>query len=114
MNQQVAELHVGIAHVGTKHVLAEEVIKLTARRMLFKERAVLMARAGKGAVTHFNVLSQGIKKRRQQLFFIATGGGFQLQPLLFFTADDRIYAVWGADIIARQHKYRQLKSAAFE
>jgi hypothetical protein len=42
VDQQIAQLHIGVAHVGAKHVLTEEIIELPARRVLFEKRAVLM------------------------------------------------------------------------
>ena len=64
MNQQIAKLNVGVAHVGAKDVFAKEVKELPSRRMLLKEGAVLMARTREGAVIHLNVLGQRIEERR--------------------------------------------------
>ncbi len=89
MDQQVAQLDVGVTHVGAKDVLAEEIVKLPPRRMLFEKFTVLMPRTGEGVVFHLHVLAQGVKKGRQQIFFIFTGGGFQLQPVLLFTVNNR-------------------------
>ena len=89
MDQQIAELDVGVAHVSAKNVLAKKVIELAARGMLFKERAMLMAGTGESAVVHLNVLAKRIEKWRQQFLFIAAGGRFKLQPLLLLAANHR-------------------------
>jgi hypothetical protein len=57
VNQQVAQLHIGIAHVGAKNIFAKEIVELSARRMLFKELTVLMPRAGEGVVFHLDILA---------------------------------------------------------
>ncbi len=59
------------------------------RQDAFKERTMLMSRASKGAVAHLNVLRQRVIKRWQQILFILTGCGFQLQPLLRVAVDYR-------------------------
>ena len=64
VDQQIAELHVGIAHIGAKNVLTKEVIELSSRRVFFEKRPVLVARTGKSAVAHCNILAQGVEKRR--------------------------------------------------
>ncbi len=87
MDQQIAQLNVGIAHIGAKHVLTKEIIELPPCRVLFEKRAVLVTRAGKSAVPHRHILAQGVKKRRQQVLFILAGGRFQFQKLLCFTRD---------------------------
>ncbi|MNP72284.1 hypothetical protein D3C76_1688040 [compost metagenome] len=78
MDQQIAQLHVGVAHIGTKDILTKEIEELAACRVFLKECPVLMPRAGKGAVVHRHVLAESVEKRRQQVLFIATGRGFQL------------------------------------
>ncbi|MNC02161.1 hypothetical protein D3C75_495310 [compost metagenome] len=92
VDQQIAELDVGVAHIGPEKVLPEEVEELAACGVLLEESAVLMPRTGKGAVVHRHVLAQGVEKRRQQVLFIATGGRFQLQPLLCLAVDHRVDA----------------------
>ena len=89
MNKQIAQFHIGVAHIGTKNVLTEEIVKMTPRRMLFKERAMLMTRASKSAVAHLNILRQRVIKRRQHVLFVLAGCRFQLQPLLLVAIDYR-------------------------
>ena len=57
VNQQIAQLHVGVAHVGTKNIFTEEIVELSAGRMLFKELSVLMTGAGEGVVFHLDILA---------------------------------------------------------
>ncbi len=78
MDQQIAQLHVGVAHIGTKNIFTKEIVKLTPGRVFLKERSVLVPRTGKGAVVHGHILAEGVEKRRQQVLFVATGCGFQL------------------------------------
>ena len=89
MNKQIAQFYVSVTHIGAKDVLAKEIVKMASGRMLFKERTMLMSRASKGAVAHLNVLRQRVIKRWQQILFILTGCGFQLQPLLLVAVDYR-------------------------
>lgn len=70
VNQQIAELHVGIAHICTKDIFAKEVIEVTSGRVLFKECAMLMPRTGERAVLHLHILRQRVVKWRQKVFLI--------------------------------------------
>ena len=94
VDQQITELHVGIAHIGTKHVFTEEFVKLPPRRVFFEKGTVLVTRTGKGAVSHRHILAQGVKKGWQQVLFIPAGGRFQFQQFLCFTGDDRRDTLW--------------------
>ena len=114
VNQQIAKLNVGVAHVGAKDVFAKEVKELPSRRVLLKEGAVLMARAREGAVIHLNVLGQRIEERRQQVLFIAAGGGFQFEPLLLFAANDGRHAFWFFVVRVTEQINRQVEPGAFQ
>ncbi|SAJ26239.1 Uncharacterised protein [Enterobacter cloacae] len=94
MDQQIAQLNVGVAHVGAKNVLTEEIIELPPRRVFFEKGTVLVTRTGKGAVSHRHILAQGVKKGWQQVLFIPAGGRFQFQQFLCFTRDDRRDTLW--------------------
>ena len=85
VDQQIAQLNVGVAHVGAKNVLTEEIIELPPRRVFFEKGTVLVTRTGKGAVSHRHILAQGVKKGWQQVLFIPAGGRFQFQQFLCFT-----------------------------
>lgn len=61
---------------------------MASGRMLLKTHHVDVG-ASKGAVAHLNVLRQRVIKRWQQILFILTGCGFQLQPLLLVAVDYR-------------------------
>ena len=106
VDQQIAQLHVGIAHVGAEHVLTEEIIELPPCRMLFEKRAVLVARTGESAVAHLHILTQGVKKGRQQVLFVTAGSSLQFQKLLSFTRDDRGGAVRHLRWLLRENKHR--------
>ncbi|MCY1360699.1 hypothetical protein D9M69_473360 [compost metagenome] len=83
VDQQVAELDVGVAHVGAKQRLAEEIEKLSPRRMLAKELAALVTGAGKGCVGRLGVPFERIEEGRQQAFFIGFGRCLQLVAMVF-------------------------------
>ena len=85
VDQQIAQFHIGIAHIGAKYVLTEEFIELPSRRVFFKKCTVLVSRTGKSTVAHRHVLAQGVKKWRQQILFIPAGRRLQFQKLLSFT-----------------------------
>ena len=106
VDQQIAQLHVGIAHVGAKYVLTEEIIELPPCRVFFEKGAVLVARTGESAVAHLHILTQGVKKGRQQVLFVTAGSSFQLQELLSFTRDDRGGAVRHLRWLLRENKHR--------
>ena len=82
--------------------------------MLFEKGPVLVSRTGKSAVIHFDVLGQRIEKRRQQTRFIIAGRRFQLEPLLIFTGDHRLYPLRLIDRRLAQQVDRQVKSATPE
>ncbi len=92
MDEQIAQFDVSIAHIRTKQIFAKKLVEMTTRWMLLEKLAMLMSRAGKGAVPHFNILSQRVIKRRQQLFLITTGCGLKLQPVLCITANNCLNA----------------------
>ncbi|MNL70414.1 hypothetical protein D3C87_1954100 [compost metagenome] len=46
--------------------------------MFTEEFTALMARTGKGGVTHFDILRQRVEERWQQIFFIFYRRGLQL------------------------------------
>ncbi|MNE33797.1 hypothetical protein D3C80_1274880 [compost metagenome] len=48
MDQQIAQLHIGVAHVRTENRFAVKLEKLAPCRVLAEKLAALMARAGKG------------------------------------------------------------------
>ena len=106
MDQQIAQLHVGVAHVGAKHVLTEEIIELSPCRMLFEKGPVLVARTGESAVAHFHILAQGVEKGRQQVLFVAAGSALQFQKLLSFTRYNRAGAVRYVRWLLRENKHR--------
>ncbi len=113
MDQQITQFHIGVAHVGTKHIRTEEIIKLPSCGMLFKKLAVLMARAGERAVLHLDVLVQRVEKRRQQGFFITCRCGFQFKKRLGFTVNHAGNRLQFQRRLA-QHEYRQVKPGAFK
>ena len=106
MDQQIAQLHVGVAHVGAKHVLTEEIIELSPCRVFFEKCPVLVARTGESAVAHLHILAQGVKKGRQQVLFVTTGSGLQFQKLLSFTRDNRGGAIGYIRRLLRENKHR--------
>ena len=106
MDQQIAQLNVGVAHVGAKHVLTEEIIELSPCRVFFEKSPVLVARTGEGTVAHLYILAQGIEKWRQQFLFVTAGGALQFQKLLSFTRDNRRDAIRHLSRLLREHKHR--------
>ena len=106
MNQQIAKLNVSVAHIRAKQILTKELIEMSARRMLLKKLTVLVSRAGKRAVPHFDILGKRVIERRQQLFLILTGSRFQLQPVLSLTANYRINARRHINIRLCEQKHR--------
>ena len=114
MDQQITQLYVGVAHIGAKHVLTEEVIKLPPGRMLFEKRAVLMPGASKSAVAHRNILAQGVEERRQQILFVTAGGRLQFQELLRFSCYYSSDTFRNIRRLLREHKYRKLKARTFQ
>ena len=114
MNQQIAKLNVGVAHIRAKQILTKELVEMAPRGMLFKELTVLMSWAGKCAVPHLDILSQRVIERRQQIFFILTGSRLQLQPVLRLTANDRIHARRQINIRLCEQKHGYMKTGAFQ
>ena len=114
MNQQIAQLNVSVAHIRAEKVLAKELIEMSARRMLLKKLTVLVPRAGKRAVPHFDILGKGVIERRQQLFLILAGSRLQLQPVLSLTANHRVNARRYIDIRLCEQKHRYMKTSAFQ
>ncbi|VVO38621.1 hypothetical protein PS726_05583 [Pseudomonas fluorescens] len=90
VDQQVAELDVGVAHVGAKQRLAEEVEKLPTGRVLAKELAALVTGAGKGRVGRLGVVLERVEERRQQACFVGLGGGLQLVAVVFDVAGGQV------------------------
>jgi hypothetical protein len=86
VDQQVAELDVGVAHVGAKQCLAEEIEKLPAGRVLAEKLAALVAGAGKGRVGRLGVVLERVEERWQQAFFIGLGRCLQLVAMVFDVA----------------------------
>ena len=78
VDQQVAELDVGVAHVGAEQGFTEEIEELAAGGVLAKELAALVTGAGEGRIGGLGVVLEGVEEGRQQIFFIGLGGCFQL------------------------------------
>ena len=78
VDQQIAQLDVGVAHIGTEQGLTVEIEELPAGRVFAEELAALMPRAGEGRIFHLDVGLQRFEERRQQRLLVGVGGGLQL------------------------------------